>query len=93
MGTSMREGASSPLPFLKMLDSKAPICTKYERNKNENVKERFDTTLDKIRHEAIHNKVKVTSIGDKISEKVLRWFGYVRRKSIETLVRKVDEIE
>lgn len=52
-----------------------------------------DTTLDKIRREAIHNKVKVTSIEDKISEKLLRWFGYMRRRPIETLVKKVDEIE
>ncbi|KAG5632121.1 hypothetical protein H5410_003838 [Solanum commersonii] len=39
---------------------------------------------DKIRNEVIREKVGVASVVDKLREARLRWFGHVKRRSLET---------
>ena len=51
------------------------------------------TRKDKIRNEIIRNKVGVVPIEEKMRETRLRWFGHVRRRSIDAPVRRVDEME
>jgi len=41
------------------------------------------TRLDKISNEVIRGKLGVASIEDKIREAKLRWFGHIRRRSME----------
>ena len=48
------------------------------------------TRKDKIRNEVIRNKVGVVLIEKKMRETILRWFGHVRRRHIDALVRRVD---
>ena len=51
------------------------------------------TKKDKIKNEIIRNKVGVVPIEEKMRETRLRWFDHVRRKLINALVMRVDEIE
>ena len=51
------------------------------------------TRKDKIRNEVIRNKIEVVLIEKNMRKIKLRQFGYVRRKPIDALVRRVDEIE
>lgn len=44
-------------------------------------------------NEHIREKVGVTSIEEKMLESYLRWFGYVGRRPIEALVRRVDQMK
>jgi hypothetical protein len=37
--------------------------------------------------------VGVTPIVEKLIENRLRWFGYVERRSVDVIVRKVDQME
>ena len=48
---------------------------------------------DKIRNEVIRNKVRVVPIEEKMRETRLRWFDHVRRRPVDALVWKVDEME
>ncbi|XP_070042135.1 uncharacterized protein [Nicotiana tomentosiformis] len=48
------------------------------------------TRLDRIRNEVIRDKVGVAPIEDKMQEARLRWFGHVRRRSTDTLVRRCE---
>ncbi|XP_019240349.1 PREDICTED: uncharacterized protein LOC109220340 [Nicotiana attenuata] len=48
--------------------------------------------LDKIRNEVIQEKVGVASVEDKIREARLRWFGHVKRRSIEAPVRRCERL-
>ena len=50
------------------------------------------TRLDKIRNEVIRGKIGVSSIGDKIREIRLRWFGHIRRKNMDTPVKRCEKI-
>ena len=50
------------------------------------------TRLDKIRNEVIRDLVKVVPIEDKMRESRLRWFGHVKRKSVDALVRRCETI-
>ncbi|XP_070050346.1 uncharacterized protein [Nicotiana tomentosiformis] len=50
------------------------------------------TRLDKIRNEVIRDKVGVAPIEDKMREARLRWFGYVRRRSIDAPVRRCERL-
>ncbi|XP_070008151.1 uncharacterized protein [Nicotiana sylvestris] len=48
------------------------------------------TRLDKIMNEVIRGKVGMTPMKDKMWETRLRWFGHVKRRSIEALVRRCE---
>ena len=48
-----------------------------------------NTRRDKVSNEDIRTKIGVTSIQEKMRENRLRWFGHVRRKPSDALVRRV----
>nr|XP_016502814.1 PREDICTED: uncharacterized protein LOC107820961 [Nicotiana tabacum] len=50
------------------------------------------TRLDKIRNEDIRAKVGVTPIDDKMREARLRWFGHMRRRSLDAPVRRCERL-
>jgi len=50
------------------------------------------TRLDKIRNEVIRDIVKVAPIEDKMRESRLRWFGHVKRQSVDVPVRRCETI-
>ena len=50
------------------------------------------TRLDKIRNEVIRDIVKVAPIEDKMRESRLRWFDYVKRRSVDAPVRRCETI-
>ncbi|KAL5166906.1 Craniofacial development protein 2 [Glycine soja] len=51
------------------------------------------TRQDKIRNEAIRERVGVASIVEKMVENRLRWFGHVERRPVDSVVRRVDQME
>ncbi|KAH1202220.1 NADH dehydrogenase [ubiquinone] 1 beta subcomplex subunit 8, mitochondrial [Glycine max] len=51
------------------------------------------TRQDKIRNEAIRERVGVAPIVEKMVENRLRWFGYVERRPVDSVVRRVDQME
>ncbi|KAL6564528.1 hypothetical protein OROMI_015978 [Orobanche minor] len=48
------------------------------------------TKKDRLRNEVIREKVRVASIEDKMMENRLRWFGHVRRRPVDTPVRRLE---
>nr|XP_009593913.1 uncharacterized protein LOC104090513 isoform X1 [Nicotiana tomentosiformis] len=50
------------------------------------------TRLDKIRNEVIRDKVGLAPVEDKMREARLRWFGYVKRRSIEAPIRRCERL-
>jgi len=48
--------------------------------------------LDKIRNGVIRNSVGVAPIDDKLRESRLRWFGHVKRRSMDAPVRRCERI-
>jgi len=50
------------------------------------------TKLDKVCNESIREKAEVVPIEDKLREERLRWFGHVKRRHMEVLVRQVEHI-
>ena len=48
---------------------------------------------DKIRNEVIRERVGVAFIVEKMVENRFRWFGYVERRSVDSVVRRVDQME
>ncbi|XP_070025956.1 uncharacterized protein [Nicotiana sylvestris] len=50
------------------------------------------TGRDKIRNEAIQDKVGVASVDDKMRESRLRWFEHVKRRSIDAPVRRCERL-
>jgi len=51
------------------------------------------TRLDKIRNEVIRGRIGVASIEDKIRYARLRWFGHIRRRSMDAPVRRCEKLE
>ncbi|KAL5191016.1 Craniofacial development protein 2 [Glycine soja] len=51
------------------------------------------TRQDKIRNEAIRERVGVAPIVEKMVENRLRWFGHVERRPVDSVVRRVDQME
>ena len=52
-----------------------------------------NTRTDKVRNEDIRTKIGVTSIKEKMRENHLRWFGHVRCRPTDALVRQVERIK
>ncbi|OIT39959.1 histone deacetylase 14 [Nicotiana attenuata] len=50
------------------------------------------TKIDKIRNEDIRKKVGVAPVDDKMREARLRWFGHVRRRSLDVPVRRCERL-
>jgi len=48
--------------------------------------------IDRIRNEVIRNSVEVAPIEDKLRESRLRWFGHVKRRSVDAPVRRCERI-
>ncbi|KAL5141766.1 Metal tolerance protein 6 [Glycine soja] len=51
------------------------------------------TRQDKIRNEAIRERVGVAPIVEKMVENRLKWFGHVERRPVDSVVRRVDQME
>ncbi|KAH1193556.1 Craniofacial development protein 2 [Glycine max] len=51
------------------------------------------TRQDKIRNETIRERVGVAPIVEKMVENRLRWFGHVERRPVDSVVRRVDQME
>jgi len=50
------------------------------------------TRIDRIRNGVIRDLVKVVPIEDKMRRTRLRWFGHVKRRSVDALVRRCERI-
>ncbi|KAL5141668.1 hypothetical protein HKD37_09G024973 [Glycine soja] len=66
-----------------LCDAKVPI----------KLKGKFYLTADKIRNGAIRERVGVALIVEKMVENRLRWFGHVERRPVDSVVRRVDQME
>ncbi|RZB50735.1 Metal tolerance protein 4 isoform C [Glycine soja] len=51
------------------------------------------TRQDKIRNETIRERVGVAPIVEKMVENRLRWFGHVERRPVNSVMRRVDQME
>jgi len=51
------------------------------------------TRHDRIRNDTIRERVGVAPIVEKLVENRLRWFGHVKRRLVDTVVRRVDQME
>jgi len=51
------------------------------------------TRHDIIRNANIRERVGITPIIEKMAETWLRWFGYVERRHLDFVVRRVNQIE
>ena len=50
------------------------------------------TKMDRIRNVVVRERIGVAPLEDKLRETRLRWFGYVKRKSVSASVRKCEAI-
>ncbi|XP_070037020.1 uncharacterized protein [Nicotiana tomentosiformis] len=50
------------------------------------------TRLDKIRNEDIWDEVGVAPMDDKMREAGLRWFGHVRRRNLDSPIRRCERL-
>ncbi|KAG5592758.1 hypothetical protein H5410_043272 [Solanum commersonii] len=53
----------------------------------------WHTRSDRIRNEDIWNKVRVTSVVDKLKEGRLRWFGNVKRRCVDAPMRRCEMLD
>ena len=51
------------------------------------------TRRDKIRNEHIRGTTRVVQASKKITEKRLNWYGHVRRKKVEHIVRRMLDVD
>ena len=51
------------------------------------------TRLDRIRNGVIRERVGVAPLEDKLRETRLRWFGHVKRRSVDAPVRRREVID
>ncbi|KAH1218893.1 hypothetical protein GmHk_13G039165 [Glycine max] len=51
------------------------------------------TRQDKIRNGVIRERVGVAPIVEKMVENRLRWFGHIERRLVDSVVRRVDQME
>jgi len=51
------------------------------------------TKHDRIRNDNIRERVGITPIIEKMAETRLRWFGYVERRHLDFVVRRVNQTE
>jgi hypothetical protein len=51
------------------------------------------TRRDKIRNDTIRERVGVAPIVENLVENKLRWFVHVERRPVDTVVRRVDQME
>jgi len=49
--------------------------------------------IDRIRNGVIRDLVKVAPIGDQMREIRLRWFGHVKRRSVDAPLRRCERID
>jgi len=50
------------------------------------------TRLDRMRNVVIRERVELTPLEDKLRETRLRWFGHVKRRSVDAPVRRCEVI-
>lgn len=60
--------------------------------KNANVDVQCAIRSDSFRNEYIKKSLGVTNMTGKISENILRWFGYVERKNNDEILKKIGEL-
>ena len=51
------------------------------------------TRMDKVRNEDIRMLIGIAPIENKMRENRLRWFGHIRRRPIDALIRRMKKIE
>jgi len=51
------------------------------------------TRRDKIRNDTIRGRVGVAPIVEKLVENRLKWFGHVERRPVDSVIRRVDQME
>ena len=51
------------------------------------------TRLDKIRNVVVRGQVRVAPLEDKLRETRLRWFGHVKRRSVNAPMRRGEAID
>ena len=51
------------------------------------------TRLDRIRNVVIRERVEVAPLEDKLRKTGLRWFGHVKRRSVDAPVRRCEAID
>ena len=51
------------------------------------------TRLDRIRNKAIRNNVKLAPVDDEMRVAILRWFGHVRKRSVDAHARICERID
>jgi len=51
------------------------------------------TRHDRFRNDTIKERVGVAPIVEKLVENRHRWFGHVERRSVDAVVRRVDQME
>ena len=52
-----------------------------------------NTRRDKVRNEDIHTKIGIATIEEKMRENRLQWFSYVRRRTTDAPLRRVERIK
>ena len=76
-----------------MLASQNLPCPEDRCCRDENAKVDVRVTRsDEIRNEVIQNKVGIALVVDKMRKARLRWFGHVKRRCVDTPVRRCERL-